>query len=49
MTSDDFGLLQDDFKRTQRAIKEKESNQREREQSDFVILSEPKILCLVIL
>ena len=24
-----------------------ESNQREKEQSDFVILSEPKILCLV--
>ena len=34
---------------TQRILKEQsESNQREREQSDFVIPSEPKILRLVV-
>ena len=32
----------------QRALKEhSEGNQREKEQSDFIIPSEPKILCLV--
>ena len=41
-------LLQDDFRMTQRALsKHSESNQREREQSDFVIPSEPKIIRLV--
>ena len=34
---------------TQKTLsKHSESNQREREQSDFIIPSEPKILCLVI-
>ena len=35
---------------TQRAFsKHSESNHREREQSDFVILSEPEILCHVLI
>ena len=41
--------LREYLKSSQRAIREKESNQREREQLDFVIPSEPKILCLVCL
>ena len=50
------GCLQDDFRMNQRALSKNsestqkallKSNPRERDQSDFVILSEPKIIPLV--
>ena len=41
------GCLQDDFRMTQKVLRRlSESNQRERGKSDFVILSESKILRL---
>ena len=49
MTQRALSMHSEGIQSTQRALREYlKSTQREREQSDFVIPSEPKILCLVL-